>query len=414
MRTFRKARKPRAFENAHQQKPESCWRRLYRESTCSSIGTKVASTQEPPSGRGWSACGPILHLQACPQRTSLLVAYAICVWGDARPGHDGLKMPLQADVRTPVECPYAGVEITRGGRLGRADGTMLAGAYNLVDSVESVPTSRAITGGCSTAFGGPTPCSRGRSKGRGRPPRRKRHRRLSHAAGHDAGQNMSTDPYVSTEAVADTRREIRTLVREIAALARSEVEPEAFFGEFLTRIVSAMAAVGGAVWLLEEGAGLALKSHVNLQQTKLADHDAEDQARHGRLIQKAFLEGSSFLALPHSETEGVGAGWRGWSRSDGPPAGNPTDCLLVLAPLRADMETRGVLEVFQRPDTGREAQRGYLRFVVQMCELAADYFRSRELRSLDGSRDTVDAVGAVHPGGPCESGRPRDGLHPGE
>lgn len=178
---------------------------------------------------------------------------------------------------------------------------------------------------------------------------------------------MSTDQSVSQEKLEETRQEIRVLVGEIARLAREDLEPGEFCAEFLGRVVSAMAAIGGAVWMAEDGQRLALLRQVNLQQTRIQDQSEEEQGHHSRLLQKAFSDNEGLLVAPH------GAGGQ---------VDNPTDYLLVLAPLRTDLETVGVLEVFQRPDTAPEAQRGYLRFALQMCQLAGDFFRSRQLRTL--------------------------------
>ena len=52
----------------------------------------------------------------------------------------------------------------------------------------------------------------------------------------------------------------------------------------------------------------------------------------------------------------------------------------MLAPLRTELEVVGVVEVLQRSDTGPAIQRGYLRFLLDMCELASDFLKSRQLR----------------------------------
>jgi len=208
---------------------------------------------------------------------------------------------------------------------------------------------------------------------------------------------MSTDQPVDREAVEETRREIRGLVGEIGRLARRDVELGEFLGEFLGRVVSAMAAVGGAVWIVGEGRGLApptrglaLQCQVNLEQTGIGQKAEQEQIEHGRLLQMVCSDAKGLLAPPHNgpagppgenATSATGASAVGTPATD-QPAVNPTDYLLVLAPLGTDLETVGVLEIFQRPDTAPQAQRGYLRFALQMCELAGDYFRSRQLRSL--------------------------------
>lgn len=201
---------------------------------------------------------------------------------------------------------------------------------------------------------------------------------------------MSTGESLSQEAVEETRQEIRLLVGEISRLSRSEIEPAEFCVEFLQRVVSAMAAVGGVVWTIEHGGRLAPQCQINLPKTGIGEKGEEDQGRHGRLVQKAISEDNGLLVPPHSSSE------------DGQQAGNPTDYLLVLVPLRTDLEKVGVLEIFQRPDTGPSAQLGYLRFAVQMCDLARDFFGSRQLRSLSDRQvlwsQLEEFVRAVHTG----------------
>src|SRR5262249_47733163 len=68
--------------------------------------------------------------------------------------------------------------------------------------------------------------------------------------------------------------------------------------------------------------------------------------------------------------------------------GNPTRQLLVIHPLGHDNQVEGLLEIFQRADTQPATQRGYLQFVKQMCELAAEWFKNRKLRDL-GDRSSL-------------------------
>src|SRR5262249_34829964 len=59
---------------------------------------------------------------------------------------------------------------------------------------------------------------------------------------------------------------------------------------------------------------------------------------------------------------------------------NPTDSLIVLGILKSDQEIRGLVEIFQRAGGRPAVERGYLRFVMQMCDLAEDYLKTRQLR----------------------------------
>ena len=61
-------------------------------------------------------------------------------------------------------------------------------------------------------------------------------------------------------------------------------------------------------------------------------------------------------------------------------AANPTDFLLVIAPIKSDRGVDGLVEIFQRPGARPTTQRGYLRFLSQICELAGEYVKTRRLR----------------------------------
>ncbi|MGA2060391.1 MAG: HlyD family efflux transporter periplasmic adaptor subunit [Thermoguttaceae bacterium] len=178
---------------------------------------------------------------------------------------------------------------------------------------------------------------------------------------------MSTEQPLDPQLIEQTKQQIRSLVGEISQLTKTEISPEEFYSEFLTRVVSALAAVGGVVWTANQDGQLALQYQINLQETRLREQE-EAQAQHGRLLYKVFSGGEGTLVPPHSGAE------------DGQQAGNPTDFLLVFGLLKTDLETVGVVEIFQRSDAAASAQKGYLRFLGQMCELAADFLKSHQLR----------------------------------
>lgn len=178
---------------------------------------------------------------------------------------------------------------------------------------------------------------------------------------------MSTEQSVDPELVEQTKQQIRNLVREIAQLSKSELSPAEYYDAILNRLVTALAAVGGAVWTVGEGGRLALEYQINLQETRLAESQ-EAQMQHGQLLRKVLTTGEGLLAAPRSGSGDEEAG------------GNPTDFLLVLGPLKNDQETAGIVEIFQRPGSSPTVQRGYLRFLLQMCELAGEYLKTRKLR----------------------------------
>ena len=180
---------------------------------------------------------------------------------------------------------------------------------------------------------------------------------------------------VNQQSVEETKAQIRGLVNEIAALAKSGATSDEFYPELLSRIITALAAAGGAIWLLDEDRQLRLQYQINAEPTVLSG-DSEDATRHTRLIQRVANSGQSLLVPPYSGT------------TDGDGEGNPTRYLLVLGALKHDEQQDGLIEIFQRPDTAPDTQRGYLRFLQQMCELAADWLRSQKLQKL-GDRQTL-------------------------
>jgi len=167
-----------------------------------------------------------------------------------------------------------------------------------------------------------------------------------------------SDVQSETRLVHQTKQQIRSLVQEIAQLSDQDLTPQEYFAEFLPRVVAALAAIGAIAWIKGDDGQVVLLYQINLEGTGLAERSEEDQMRHGRLLQRVMATGEGLLVPPHS------------CANEDDKATNPTDWLLVLAPLKAAEESLGVVEVFQRTEEGPAVQRGYLRFLVEMCELA--------------------------------------------
>lgn len=176
----------------------------------------------------------------------------------------------------------------------------------------------------------------------------------------------STVQQQSHDEFEDAKRQIRGIIGEIAQLAKSDLQPEEFYAAFLQRVVQALAAVGGAVWILGEGKRPQLTYQINLSPT-LLEAESDDAIRHARLLDMVVNSNQPQLVPPLSGNE---------------QGGNPTRNLLILAPLGHDKQVEGLVEIFQRPNTQPNTQRGYLKFLLQMCELAGEWFKSRKLSSL--------------------------------
>ncbi len=179
--------------------------------------------------------------------------------------------------------------------------------------------------------------------------------------------------------VQQTKLEIRGLVNEITQLSQSDCSLEEFYEGFLNRISAALASVGGAIWSVDEGSRLELRYQINMAKAQLAD-DEDRQFQHTLLLQKMLETGQSTLVQPRSGS------------ADEDEAGNPTDFLLVMGVIKIDGEVQGVVEILQRPGGGPTTQRGYLRFLMQMCDLAGDYLKTRRLRSFGDRQQLWDQL----------------------
>jgi GAF domain-containing protein len=157
--------------------------------------------------------------------------------------------------------------------------------------------------------------------------------------------------------IGENKHQIRTLVDEIVQLAEAGLTAQQFYRGFLPRVVTASAAHGGAIWTLDSHGQLQRQFQINLQTTQLRENDAA-QLKHARTLQHVVTNGAPLLVPPDSCL-------------DDPESGNPTDFLLVLAPLKQAGEVVGVVEIFQRPEAGPPTQEGCLHFLQQMCEVAA-------------------------------------------
>jgi hypothetical protein len=177
--------------------------------------------------------------------------------------------------------------------------------------------------------------------------------------------------------VEETRKQINRLFEEVARLAELDLAPVDFYGEFLKRVLQALAAPAGAVWVRTAQGNLQLQFQINMREVGL-DASEEGRASHDELLRKAVMQPQPRF-LPPRSSEGAGTGG-----SAG--AGNPTDYLLLLVPIVVDNQVAGLLEVWQAPDRHPNAIRGFLEFMMRMAELATRYSRNYMLRQMVGQQ----------------------------
>jgi multidrug efflux pump subunit AcrA (membrane-fusion protein) len=174
---------------------------------------------------------------------------------------------------------------------------------------------------------------------------------------------------IDPKTIEQTKQQIRGLVAEIAQLSKSDLPADEFFPAFLSRVIQSLAAVGGAVWTIGDSGRLEKRCQQNLSET-LLDPNSEETAQHLKLLQAAMNSGEPRLIPPLAAGQDPAAG------------ANPTRLLLVLGMLKSDGAIEGVVEIFQRPDSQPVTQRGYLRFLMQMCDVASEWLKSRKLKQF--------------------------------
>ena len=169
--------------------------------------------------------------------------------------------------------------------------------------------------------------------------------------------------------VDQTKSEIRQLVAEMTAMSQADITQSAFLEGFLRRIIHALAAAGGAIWLNDSSSPQRyLACQIDLPPACHPPHPAA--LSHERLLDQVARGKVGKLIAPQTVKE----------NSSQP--GNPTEFLVVAVPLQIDRSPVGLVEIFQRPGTPRSTQTGYLNFVSQVSELVSHFLRNQKLRSL--------------------------------
>ncbi|MGB7328330.1 MAG: HlyD family efflux transporter periplasmic adaptor subunit [Rubripirellula sp.] len=181
-------------------------------------------------------------------------------------------------------------------------------------------------------------------------------------------------PAGAADIVVDTRREISEIVREVGAAVRSDRSRAEFLALLADRTLRAMAAEGVVIWQLDPDAKRMAYRCVH-RLGRVTDRTLPDQSAgaHQRLLVEIGHDGSPAVVPP---TPGA---------SDPDVPANPADVPVALAPIDCDSTAAGadsILEVFLESGGGVATQRGYLRFVAQMADLAGEFIRADQLRVL--------------------------------
>ena len=154
--------------------------------------------------------------------------------------------------------------------------------------------------------------------------------------------------------IKQAREQVTRLAREIELLADAGGPPETFFPEFLGRLVVVLGAQAGAVWLRDPQGRLGLAAEVNLAATGFFERK-EASSNNEKVVTTVLETGEARVLAPDVDKD------------------LPTSHVLLVAALVRQKQVVGAVEIFQRPDSPRDARPGYLQFMEQMCGHASRY-----------------------------------------
>jgi len=186
------------------------------------------------------------------------------------------------------------------------------------------------------------------------------------------------EPQVDPRTIEQTRQQINRLRDEVARLSETDIEPAQYYGEFLMRVLTALAAPAGAIWIRTPHGNLQLQYQIQMQQVGL-DRSESGRQSHDELLRQTIQSGKSIYLPPNS------SGPKG-DGSTAITAGNPTDFLLLLVPILLNNQVAGLIEVWQAPNRHPSAIQGFMQFLMHMAELASRYMRHRLLGEMTGQQ----------------------------
>jgi hypothetical protein len=160
-------------------------------------------------------------------------------------------------------------------------------------------------------------------------------------------------------------------VEEIIHFSEQDLPPEEYYREFLKRVLLALAAPAGAVWIRDPQSHFSLQYQINVQQVRL--DQTEDRRSHDELIRAAALKAQPMVIPPHS--------------SSAPAPGNPTDYVILIVPILVDKEVVGLVEIWQDPHLNANAVRNQTQFMIQVSTLATVYTRNYRPPSFGGCHE---------------------------
>ena len=154
-----------------------------------------------------------------------------------------------------------------------------------------------------------------------------------------------------------------------------------FFSALLAKSVEAMGAVGGIVWLVRDQGRVESVTGQGVELTGIAQ-DQDAQAAHGKLVGALMGNPTGLIVPPRA----------GLTTADGSTAANnPTDLLVVAAPIDRAGTRAGLIEIFHQRNAP-DVERGYLKFLQEITQPARTFLDRQQLVTLDSQQTALVQV----------------------
>ncbi|MBI2803617.1 MAG: hypothetical protein HYX68_01370 [Planctomycetes bacterium] len=193
---------------------------------------------------------------------------------------------------------------------------------------------------------------------------------------HNQQSNQSSTSQLEAAQIEQARRQVNQLTEEIAQLAETDLQPPVFYTEFLQRVYFALQGSAAAVWIRTPQGNLQLQCQINLREVGL-DRSPEAKPMHDELLRQSALQAKGGIIRPQFSHNFGGE----------QVAGNPTDHVILLAPILQEKQVIGLVEVWQQPNRDANVFQNLFQFLVRLAAFVSIFQRNHQLRTMLGQQE---------------------------
>jgi hypothetical protein len=194
----------------------------------------------------------------------------------------------------------------------------------------------------------------------------------------DPSQGQSSTNPLEAQQVEQARRQVNQLAEEIAQLAEADLQPTAFYSEYLQRVYFATQGTAAAVWVKTPQGNMQLQCQINLKEAGI-DRTPESKPMHDELLRQAVLQAKGGIIRPHYSHQFGGP--------NDPVAGNPTDYVILLVPILQEKQVIGLVEIWEHPNREPSVFQNLFQFLVRLAAFVSIFQRNHQLRTMLGQQD---------------------------